>query len=131
MATESTPGVATRPPLRESSPKNDPGQPVAGDLTRCGKHAHGDGKVQVRPVLPEVPWGQVHNDPAKRPFQGRALDRGPDAIPASCAGAPVKAGQRERGKPSADVRLDGDRVSSHPDDGDAGHFSRTYMECLS
>jgi hypothetical protein len=30
---------------------------------------------------------------------------------------------------SADVRLDGDRVSSHPDDGDPGHTPRTYICC--
>jgi hypothetical protein len=39
---------------------------------------------------------------------------------APCARA-GKTGQRERRKASADVRLDRDRVSSHPDNGDPAH----------
>jgi hypothetical protein len=52
----------------------------------------------------------------------------PDAIPGVLRGCAGEAGQRERGKPSADVRLDGDRVSSHPDDGDPSHATRPYIE---
>jgi hypothetical protein len=106
-------------PQRELPEEREPGEPVAGYLSRCGKHAHGDGEVQARPVLPEIPRGQVHHDPAERPLQARALDGGPDAIPGVLHGRAGQAGQRERGKPSADVRLNRDRVSSHPDDGDA------------
>jgi hypothetical protein len=51
----------------------------------------------------------------------------PDVIPGVLRGCAGKAGQRERGKPSADVCLDGDRVSSHPDDGDPGHASAAYI----
>jgi hypothetical protein len=28
------------------------------------------------------------------------------------------------------MRLDGDERAADADDGDAGHFSRTYMDCL-
>lgn len=105
-------------PQGELPEEREPGQPVARDLSRCGKHAQGDGEVQSRPVLPEIPRGQVHHDPAERPLQARALDGRPDAIPGVLHGRAGQARQCERGKPSADVRLDRDRVSSHPDDGD-------------
>jgi hypothetical protein len=36
-------------------------------------------------------------------------------------------GQGERRESATDVRLDGDEMAADADDGDAGHFSRTYM----
>jgi hypothetical protein len=32
-----------------------------------------------------------------------------------------------RGESTTDVRLDGDEMAADADDGDAGHYSRTYM----
>ena len=40
---------------------------------------------------------------------------------------PGEAGQRERRESPTDMRLDGDEMAADADDGDAGHFSGTYM----
>jgi hypothetical protein len=43
---------------------------------------------------------------------------------------PRRRGSRVRGErreSATDVRLDGDEMPADADDGDAGHFSRTYM----
>ena len=39
-------------------------------------------------------------------------------------------GQRHGQESSADMRLDGDQVTADPDDGDAGHTTRTYIRRL-
>jgi hypothetical protein len=54
---------------------------------------------------------------------GRIRSRHPDARP----GQP---GQGERRESATDVRLDGDEVAPDADDGDAGHFSGTYIDPL-
>jgi hypothetical protein len=46
---------------------------------------------------------------------------------APCTPAPGSPGQGERRESATDVRLDGDEMTADPDDGDAGHFSGTYM----
>jgi hypothetical protein len=45
----------------------------------------------------------------------------------ACSTAESFADQRERREPATDVRLDGDEMTADPDDGDAGHPSRTYI----
>jgi hypothetical protein len=45
----------------------------------------------------------------------------------ACAGQPR---QGERRESANDIRLDGDEMAADADDGDAGHFSRTYMSRL-
>ena len=40
-------------------------------------------------------------------------------------------GQGERRESATDVRLDGDEMPADADDGDAGHFSRTYLRVTS
>jgi hypothetical protein len=37
-------------------------------------------------------------------------------------------GQGERRESATDVRLDGDEMAADADDGDAGDYSRTYMD---
>jgi hypothetical protein len=40
---------------------------------------------------------------------------------------PGQPGQGERRESATDVRLDGDEMAADADDGDAGHYSGTYM----
>jgi hypothetical protein len=55
---------------------------------------------------------------------GRVLRRQPEAVQRIVEEQP---GQGERRESATDVRLDGDEMPADADDGDAGHYSGTYM----
>jgi len=54
------------------------------------------------------------------------MDRNPHHAGVRHAGS-RQAGQGERRESATDVRLDGDEMPADADDGDAGHYSGTYM----
>ena len=100
---------------RELSGEREPGQLRRGHLRRGSEHTHRDRQVEPGPLLPEVAWREVDHDPSQRPLEPLALDRRADAfagVAHGCAGQPR---ERERGQPTADVGLDGDEVTAHPE----------------
>ena len=124
IATESTPGVGISSPLSESSPAraNRPSS-VGRHLGGRREHAGGDREVEPRSFLAEVARREVHDDAAQRPLEPLALDRGPDALARVANGSAREPGERERGQPSPDVRLDGHEMAAHPEHRDAEHPS--------
>jgi hypothetical protein len=63
----------------------------------------------------------------RSPRQARALDGLLDPIARVLHARAGQPGQGERRESATDMRLDGDEVAPDADDGDAGHFSGTYM----
>ena len=94
-------------------------QAIGGDLSRGRQHAHGDGKVEPRSVLPQIHRREVDHHPAQRPFQARALDRRADPLAGIVHGRSREAGQAQRRETAPDVGLHHDQAPPDPHHGDA------------
>ena len=97
---------------RELTREGEPSSAGRRHLRGRREHRRRDREIEAGTFLAEVGRRQVHDDPAERPLQARALDGRADAVARVVHGGAGEPGEDQRGEPAPDVRLDGDEVSA-------------------
>ncbi len=92
-------------------------------LLRGHEHAHGDGEIVGRALLPDVCGGQVHGDALRRVHQARILDGRANALSRLLHGRIGKSDDRKPGDAAGGIDLDLDDDAVEALQGAAGHFS--------